>query len=110
MSYIPDHLYLYYQREDSIIHNNLENRYSYFIDALDERIAFFHEKAERDLEEYSKISLLEWIKYSFRNINNNEKKRKLIREYKERIDVSNAPSVLGMKKKLALIIWKYIRY
>ncbi len=110
VSYLPDCLYMYYQRENSLIHNALENRYNSFIDALDERITFFIDNDEIDLVEHSRISLLEWIKYTYRNISNNEKKKDLLREYRERINISNAPSIMGVKKKMALFIWKYVRY
>ncbi len=110
VSYMPEALYCYYQRESSLMHDNLERRYRYFIDALTDRIAFFKTKGDFMLEQHSRISLLEWIKYSYRNIENVEKRKELLEEYKSNVNFDNAPSVMGVKKKLALLLWKYYRY
>ena len=110
VSYMPDCLYMYYQREDSIIHNDLDKRYCYLIEALSDRIEFFREKGEIDLEEHSRISLLEWIKYSYRNIDDKLIKKELLEKYRGGLCISTAPGVMGIKKKLALLTWKYIRY
>jgi glycosyltransferase involved in cell wall biosynthesis len=109
-SYIPDDLYMYYQREASIMHDDLENRYQDLLDALQKRIDFFREAKDVELEQHSRITLLEWIKYVYRNIDSKEKKRKLRGVYKQNINVNNAPSVMGSKKKLALLSWKMISY
>ncbi len=110
VSYMPEALYCYYQRESSLMHDNLENRYRYYIDAVTDRIAFFKLKGDFILEQHSRISLLEWIKYSYRNIENDEKRKELLDEYKSSVNFDNAPSVMGVKKKLALLLWKYYRY
>lgn len=110
VSFIPDKLYKYYQRDDSIIHQELNDRYRFFVDAAIDRITFFHELGEDELEQHSRISLLEWIKYSYRNIEGKEKKYELLGVYRDNVNYLNAPVVLGMKKKMALLLWKYIRY
>ena len=110
VTYMPDDFYMYYQREVSIMHEDIEHRYQHFLEASLNRIKYFKENGENDLEEHSRITLLEWIKYSYRNIGDNEKKKELLGLYKENINANNAPSVMGKKKKLALLLWKYTQY
>ena len=110
VSYMPNDLYMYYQREISIMHEDIGDRYKHFLKAGQDRIRFFHEKGEAELEQHSVISLLEWIKYAYRNIEDKEKKNSLVGVYKDNIKRNNAPTVLGMKKRLALLLWKYIHY
>ena len=45
--------------------------------------------------------LLKWVSWT---------KKELRKIYKEYISVYNAPSVMGVKKKMALLLWKYIQY
>ena len=92
------------------MHDNFSKRYGFFIDILRERITFFEEKGEDELAQHSRITLLEWIKYSYRNIGDRDIKARLVQEYRGEINVANAPSVLGLRKKLALFSWKYFRY
>ena len=110
VSYTPDTLYNYYQRNNSIMHENLEERFDFFLRSSLDRIKFFSDNNESELVQHSRISLLEWIKYSYRNIHDEKKKRYLLEVYKDTINLKNAPSVMGMKKKMALLAWKYVRY
>ncbi len=110
VSYIPDVLYRYYQRESSIMHENLAGRYRFFIEAALDSISYFRDRGENDLVQHSMISLLEWIKYSYRNIEDSSIKHELAGIYKDNCSLSNVPSVMGLKKQIALLIWKYIRY
>ncbi len=110
VSYMPDALYNYYQRETSIMHENLEERFDFFLRFSLDRIQFFSDNNESELVQHSRISFLEWIKYSYRNIQDEKTKRYLLGVYKDTINFKNAPSVMGMKKKMALLTWKYIRY
>jgi hypothetical protein len=110
VSYIPDELYMYYQRDFSIIHEELVDRYKFFIDILWDRIAYFSEKQEEELVQHSKITLLDWIKYSYRNIHDRSIRNELLGLYSDNISFANAPAVMGTKKKLALLAWKYYRY
>lgn len=110
VSYIPDTLYKYCQRDSSIMHEDLEDRYNYFIQAIQDRIAFFHDRGEDELEQHSRITLLEWIKYTYRNISNKEEKYKLLGLYNNNISLKNAPAVMGKKKQIALLLWKYLKY
>lgn len=110
VSYMPEALYNYYQRNNSIMHENLEERFDFFLRSSLDRIKFFSDNNESELVQHSRISLLEWIKYSYRNIKDEEKKKYLLGVYKDTINLKNAPYVMGMKKKLALLTWKYIRY
>ncbi len=103
VSYIPEVLYNYYQRDESIMHEELDGRYRDFLTAIYDRMAFFKEKDEDDLVQHSRLTLLEWIKYSYRNIDNRQEKNNLLGEYKNNINFSNAPSVMGRKKQQALL-------
>lgn len=110
VSYMPDALYMYYQRKSSIMHDDLVKRYDFFIKAIKDRIVFFREVGETELEQHSRITLLEWIKYSYRNIDDSTIKHDLIGIYNDNVTIGNVPSVMGLKKELALLLWKYCRY
>ena len=110
VSYIPDTFYKYYQRSDSIIHDDLQDWYHFFISASIDRIKFFEEMGDDELSQHSRITLLEWIKYSYRNIHDKKIRKELAEAYKENLSFSNAPMVMGLKKKWALLLWKAIRY
>ena len=110
VSYIPNALYKYYQRNDSIMHEDLQGRYHFFLQASLDRIDYFHKHDESDLEEHSRITLLEWIKYTYRNIDDPHTKKELIKAYKENITFQNVPKVMGIKKNIALLVWNYIKY
>ena len=110
VSYMPETFYRYYQRESSIMHEELKNRYKFFLEAALGRIEFFHENGDVELEQHSKISLLEWIKYCCRNIGDNEVKKQLVKIYRDNCSLNSAPSVMGVNKRIALLAWKYFRY
>lgn len=110
VSYMPDTFYNYFQRNNSIMHEGLEERFEFFLQSSIDRIQYFVNNNEPELVDHSRISLLEWIKYSYRNIRDEEKKKYLVGVYKDTINFKNAPSVMGMKKKMALLAWKYVRY
>ena len=110
VSYIPDTLYKYYQRDDSIMHEDLETRYHFFLQASLDRMDYFHKLGEAELEDHSRITLLEWIKYTYRNISDPLIKKELIKVYNENLALQNVPRVMGVKKSVALFLWKYIRY
>lgn len=110
VTYIPDTLYKYYQRNDSIMHEDLEGRYHFFLQASLDRLDYFHKLGETDLEEHSRITLLEWIKYTYRNIDDPFTQKELIKTYKENITLKTVPKVMGMKKSTALFLWKFARY
>ncbi|WP_051199907.1 glycosyltransferase [Butyrivibrio sp. FCS006] len=110
VSYISDTLYKYYQRNDSIMHEDLETRYHFFLQASLDRMDYFHKLGEADLEDHSRITLLEWIKYTYRNIDDPYTKKELMKAYKENITFQNVPKVVGIKKSIALLAWKYIKY
>jgi hypothetical protein len=85
-------------------------RYEFLNDATKNRISYFAEKNETELVEHSRITFLEGLKYSYRNENDPQKKKDLHRQYVEEINRKHAPGVCGMKKKIALLLWKYIKY
>ena len=110
VTYMPESCYKYYQRSGGIMNKNMDKRYEDFVDAFRLRIDYFKERNEEELAEHSRISFLQAIKYSYRNIDDPVVKKRLKKLYKESISFSNAPKVMGTGKRLALITWKYIRY
>lgn len=110
VSYLPEPFYKYYQRETSIMHEDFGSRYTYFLKASKDRVDYFRDLNEKELEQHSLITLLEWIKYSYRRINEKEIRQELVELYKESISFGNAPSVMGIKKQIALLLWKYVKY
>ena len=65
VSYMPDCLYKYYQRDNSIMNSGLEGRYGDYLWAMKERIQFFRDRKEQELADYSIMILLEYIKYLY---------------------------------------------
>lgn len=110
VSYLPDVLYMYRQRESSITHIEMQDRYRFLIKAGIDRIDFFKDNGDDELEQHSRITLLEWIKFSYRKIDNVDIKKELLGIYKGSLILDNAPIVMGRKKQLALILWKYLHY
>ena len=110
VSYTPETLYKYFQRDRSIMHEDLAGRYHFFLQASLDRIEYFRQLGEEELARHSRLSLLEWIKYSYRNIDDKDVRKVLLKTYGENVTVDNAPSVMGTRKRAALILWKYIRY
>ena len=110
VSYTPLTFYKYYQRSEGIMGGNLTGRYDFLLNILRERMLYFQEKKEVCLAQHSLISLLENIKYYYRNISDEQIKKKLVQEYCKNVSFKTSPDVLGTKKKLLLWLWKYIRY
>ncbi|SDB46678.1 Glycosyltransferase involved in cell wall bisynthesis [Pseudobutyrivibrio sp. YE44] len=109
VSYIPDCLYKYYQRENSIMNAGLSGRYKDYIWAVRERINFFTDKKEKELVQHCVWSLAEYIKYVYRN-SDVETKKELAREYRGLIKEFGIPDSAGLKKKIALQLWEFIKY
>jgi hypothetical protein len=110
VSYTPQLLYNYRQRSGSIMQKELSGRYNDIISALIDRRRFFEQNGEDMLAQHSQISLLEQIKYVYRNISDVKEKEELKRIYARELIDGGAPTVMGLKKKLALISWRYIKY
>lgn len=108
--YTPKSFYKYYQRNGSIMRDGIEKRYKFLLDAFRNRIDYFAAKGDEELCEHSRISLLEGIKYAYRNVDNEIEKSQLSKMYAENIDFFNSPVVYGLRKKIALWIWKYVKY
>ncbi len=109
VAYTPECLYKYFQRGGSLMNAGLSGRYKDYILALNNRIAYFNDRNEKKLVEHSLVSLLEYIKYAYRNVESPEKET-LSREYADYMKGYGLPTVLGMKKTLALLLWKYYKY
>ncbi|WP_051194982.1 glycosyltransferase [Pseudobutyrivibrio ruminis] len=109
VTYVPHMYYKYYQRYKGIMSEALINRYSDYLDAIMDRMDYFKENGENSLVEYSRITLLEYIKYVYRNTKDKDLRRHLNREYKFLLD-DGVPKVAGSKKRIALWLWNYIKY
>ncbi len=110
VSYTPIPFYKYYQRSGGIMGAGLLGRYDDMIRALKGRIDFYEEKGDIRLAQHCRVSLLEQIKYCYRNVDSSQDKKKLAELYGDNISWNNSPEVLGGKKKLALWLWKFIKY
>jgi hypothetical protein len=89
---------------------DLSDRYEYGIRAFADRRRYFEQLGENELAQHSQVSLLQQIKYYYRNVCNEDIKEELKRAYSRELHDGGAPDVIGVKKKLALIIWRYIKY
>ena len=109
VSYVPDCLYKYYQRENSIMNAGLSGRYKDYILALKERISFFTERNEMELARHCQLSLAEYIKYVYRNSDESERGG-LSSEYAVLMRNIKFPDSVGMKKKFAVLLWRFIKF
>ena len=109
VSYTPVRYYNYCLREHSIMNFDLIRRYNDSIKAVQERIDFF-DKKDSELAQYSRITLLELIKYAYRNLEDESARKSLAELYAKSINLQTAPSVMGIKKKTVLLFWKYYKY
>ncbi|MCR5670962.1 MAG: glycosyltransferase, partial [Butyrivibrio sp.] len=110
VSFTPKLFYKYYQRSTGIMHGGVEGRYKDLLKAFSDRYEFFKENNEPVLMQHSLITLLDGMKYVYRTVEDKNIKDEVVRKYKETVNIGNAPSLMGGKKKVALLLWKYIRY
>lgn len=108
VTYTPNCFYRYYQRTDSITKENIANRYQDYIVAIEERIDFFESKDEAKLVQHSVLTLLEYIKYAYRNTCTD--KVMLAKKYKEIINEKGIPKEFGIRKQIALLLWTLVQY
>ena len=109
VAYVPEMYYKYYQRSEGIMSADICGRYRDYLDAIWERIDFFNCEGDMRLLAYSRIVLLDYIKYVYRNTSDKHLKKQLIEEYKYLLDYGS-PKVEGTKKRFALWLWNYIKY
>ena len=110
VSYTPKPFYKYFQRSSGIMGGNFTGRSKYLLGALDDRIRYFEEKKDTELVDYSRIALLEHIKYVYRNVTDEQDRKELSRLYGDEITLRSVPVIAGEKKRVALLLWKYIKY
>ncbi len=110
VSYTPFPFYKYFQRDTGIMGGSLSERGNHLLTALEDRIKYFEEKKDVELMRYSCIALLERIKFVYRNTTDEQEKKRLIKLYGDNISDNSALKVAGGKKRLALLLWKYIKY
>ena len=110
VSYTSKTFYKYYQRASGIMGFGIIRRYEDIITALKDRISFYEKNGDMRLAQHAMISLLEQIKYCYRNVEDGQDKKRLTSLYDESVSMRKLPGVLGWKKKLSLWLWKYIRY
>ena len=109
VAYVPEMYYKYYQRSEGIMSADICGRYRDYLDAIWERIDFFNCEGDMRLMAYSRIVLLDYIKYVYRNTSDKHLKKQLVEEYKYLLDYGT-PKVEGTKKRFALWLWNYIKY
>ncbi len=109
VAYLPECLYKYYQRDDSIMNVGLAKRYRDYVLACKERIRFFKDNNYMAAMDQSILSLLEYIKYVYRNIDA-DKKDCIKKLYKDLLKEYGIPASIERQKKLALMVWGFISY
>ncbi len=109
VAYTPECFYKYYQRDNSLMNAGLHGRYRDYITAINERIDYFEEKSEQELVDHCILTLLEYIKYVYRNLNSTEI-RDLVDAYNIAVRKYGIPLRFGIKKKIALLLWRFIKY
>ncbi|CBK75176.1 Glycosyltransferase [Butyrivibrio fibrisolvens 16/4] len=109
VAYLPECLYKYYQRDDSIMNAGLANRYRDYVLACKERIRFFKDNNYMAAMDQGILSLLEYIKYVYRNIDA-DKKDCIKKLYKDLLKEYGIPASIERQKKLALMVWGFISY
>ena len=102
--------YKYFQRDAGIMSGSLSKRGEHLVTALKDRISYFEDKGDTELAGYSRVALLERIKYIYRSVTDEQDKRKLADLYGEILGTKADQNVVGMKKRVALRLWKYIKY
>ncbi|WP_049945042.1 glycosyltransferase [Butyrivibrio sp. AC2005] len=110
VSFTPEPYYNYVQRNTGIMGESVSKRIVFFLDAIQKRIQYFTAKGEEELAEHSLITMCDGIKYGYRNEKDSDARKKLAKEYSNRVNIKNVPKVMGVKKSIALILWKYIKY
>ncbi len=110
VSYTPKTFYKYFQRTSGIMGGSLGKRGKHLLSAFTDRVDFFEERNDTELTEYSRIALLEHIKYIYRNVDDERDRRELARVYGDNISFRSAPVAEGNRKRVALLLWKYIKY
>ena len=110
VTYTPRPFYKYFQRSSGIMGEDIENRSDDLLTALDDRISYFYDQKDLDLAEYSRIALLDRIKYIYRNVSDKKYKKELSRLYGDKIALNSAPIIMGVTKGEALLLWKYFKF
>ncbi|WP_049946057.1 glycosyltransferase [Butyrivibrio sp. WCD2001] len=110
VSFTPVPYYNYLQRSSGIMGENISHRSNFYIEALQERVKYFYGNEDSELTQHSLISLLDGIKYIYRNTENIDFRKKLINLYRENITCWGIPKVMGIRKAMSLFLWNYIRY
>lgn len=108
VAYLPECLYKYYQRENTIMKGNLEKRYKDYLMAIEERIQYFAGCGEQRLVDDSILVLLEYTKYVYRSLQSKEQDC-LKYQYNKYIKEYGIPKSIRAKKKIALLVWKYVK-
>lgn len=109
VSFIPDCLYDYYQRDGSLVHLKQELRYKDYLNAIEKRILYFEDNNEKELIEHSFLTLLDYLKYVYRETGK-ETQTKIVALYRKSIAERGLPDCCSLKKKFALWLWRYYQY
>lgn len=110
VSYIPTPFYNYYKRTNGIMSGKISDRSRFFIEAIEDRIRFFEESDDKELVNHSRITLLDGIKYAYRNSMDDKQKNILLKKYRSKVNIYNVPKEMGVLKAVSLLMWKCIQY
>ncbi|MCR5721790.1 MAG: glycosyltransferase [Lachnospiraceae bacterium] len=108
--YIPDAYYKYLQRDSGIMGGAVSERGDDYLEALRNRMDFFEANGERKLHDASLLQYLEYLKYLYRESDDEYKRKIWSNEYNSKVGFGTNFSKIPIKKRLALILWKYIKY
>ncbi len=108
--YLPDAFYNYFQRDTGIMGEDVAMRGDDQLGALRERMSFFKDRGEKKLYDTSLLQYLEYLKYLYRETTDDYKRKAWSNEYNSMVSFGTNFSRIPIKKRIALIIWKYFKY
>lgn len=108
--YVPDGFYKYLQRDSGIMAEDIAKRGDDHLAALRERIQFFEARGERKLYDTSLLQYLEYLKFLYRETTDDFKRKAWLNEYNSMVGFGTNFSKIPVKKRIALILWKYFKY
>ena len=108
--FIPELLYKYRQRKSGIMGSDVTKRGEDYLKALRERMSFFEECNDKKLYDESLLQYLEYLKYLYRESDDKAQKKCWADEYGKRVCPTISLAKIPLKKKIALILWKYYKY
>lgn len=108
--YVPDGLYKYFQRDTGIMGVSVAQRGESYLAALRERMLYFQQLGDKKLYDASFVQYLDYIKYLYRESEDEYQKKFWANEYNSKVCLAISCAKIPIKKKIALILWKYYKY